>query len=426
MARRARPSSRRNAWAVASLVLTGCGIVAGLGDDRSLLVHNKGGAGGSLEATAGTATVGGGGVANAGDEAVLAGSGGDGVLVSASGDGSGGVGGVLSRSVGGSGGTAAEAGEGGSAGVTPVGSAGPSCAGMNGTECSGDDCCESLRVPGGVFPMGRSVDGTDAYSDGAPNELPEHLVQVSPFTLDKYEITVGRFRRFMETYDGTPPPAGAGANPHIPGSGWQSGWPLPSPVALRAALSACDGYADPTWTPAPSYSESLPLNCIDWYAAFAFCIWDGGRLPTAAEWEFAAAGGSENRLYPWGEAEPNYDLAAYNCSGVDPAGPPCATVDIINVGSRPDGNGRWGHADLADSMMEMTRDSYDSNYYPVPDSGLLVDPADLSTSAGLYEARGGNWVVDLGTFLRAAFRNDIGFNSLYDGVGARCARDLPQ
>ncbi len=420
MARRARPLGKRNAWAVVSLLLTGCGMLAGLGDDRPYLASASGGEGGSFGTTGGKGTVGAGGAANSAGSGSFAGQGG---VLSASGAGNGGNGGLSPLSAGSGG--AAQAGEGGSAGESgPPIPDGPSCTGMSGTECSGDDCCKSLRVPGGVFPMGRSVDGTDAYPDGSSNEQPEHLVQVSPFALDKYEITVGRFRRFMEAYDGTAPQAGAGANPHIPGSGWQSGWPLPTPATLSANLSACDRDENPTWTPAPSYNESLPINCIDWYEAFAFCIWDGGRLPTAAEWEFTAAGGSENRLYPWGEAEPSYTLAAYNCSGVDPIGPPCATVDILNVGTRPDGNGRWGHANLADSMMEMTRDSYDSNYYPVVDAGVLVNPANLSTAAGLYEARGGNWVVDLGTFLRAAYRNDIGFSSLFDGVGARCARDV--
>jgi formylglycine-generating enzyme required for sulfatase activity len=52
-------------------------------------------------------------------------------------------------------------------------------------------------------------------------------------------------------------------------------------------------------------NEALPINCVHWYDAFQFCAWDGGWLPTEAEWEMAAAGGAENRRYPWGGALPN-------------------------------------------------------------------------------------------------------------------------
>ncbi len=60
---------------------------------------------------------------------------------------------------------------------------------------------------------------------------------------------------------------------------------------------------DPDYYPggAPGTNETYAINCMTWYEAFAFWVWAGGRLPIEAEWEYAAAGGDENRLYPWGQ-----------------------------------------------------------------------------------------------------------------------------
>ena len=96
-----------------------------------------------------------------------------------------------------------------------------------------------------------------------------------------------------------------------------------------------------TWTDAPGDNEQLPMNCVGFYEAFAFCLWDGGRLPTEAEWESVAAGGEENRLYPWGSTAPGADAmhAVHGCyyDGVDTCD---GLVDIAPVGSAPMGNGR--------------------------------------------------------------------------------------
>ncbi|HQY59964.1 MAG TPA: SUMF1/EgtB/PvdO family nonheme iron enzyme [Polyangiaceae bacterium] len=84
----------------------------------------------------------------------------------------------------------------------------PSCAA--GLTCQGRDCCESLVVPGGTFPMGRSEAGTDACPPAtfcASDDQPEHAVTVSSFVLDTFEVTVGRFRAFVDAYGG-PPAAG--------------------------------------------------------------------------------------------------------------------------------------------------------------------------------------------------------------------------
>ena len=99
----------------------------------------------------------------------------------------------------------------------------PSCSGMTGTECGGGSCCTRILVPGGSFPMGRGTEAcgrwcrTGCPSDIGggcwPNEQPEHPATVSSFYLDKYEVTVGRFRAFADAFGaGWRPEAGQGAN----------------------------------------------------------------------------------------------------------------------------------------------------------------------------------------------------------------------
>jgi len=302
---------------------------------------------------------------------------------------------------------------------------GPSCG--SGLDCGGVSCCENRRIPGGDFMMGRSDSETASEcktaSDCNANELPEHLVHVSGFYLDTFEVTVGRMRQFVNAYTGTPPAVGAGAHPLIPGSGWSAQWNgrVLSKTNLLLVIGN-DGEA--TWTDSPGANENLPVNMVDWYTAFQFCLWDGGRLPTEAEWEFAAAGGVENRTYPWGNAAPNAATAVYGCLFYP--GSSCQLQDIAPVGSKPAGRSLWGQFDLAGNISEYALDSYASNWY-TGNGATCSDCANVAEYFSEKSIRGGNWKGSPTASLRAARRGWMYMDDFYyqtrDVVGFRCARD---
>jgi formylglycine-generating enzyme required for sulfatase activity len=152
---------------------------------------------------------------------------------------------------------------------------------------------------------------------------------------------------------------------------------------------------------------------LTWFEAFAFCAWDGGRLPTEAEWEFAAAGGRRNRPYPWGE-----DPAVIE-SVERGAGAP--------VGANPRARGYFGHDDLASGVDEWVLDWFSPDFY-VEAGRSCFDCANLEgTNARVV--RGGedsDCCVDLGTEFRSAARNYAGAGVTPPPNGARCARDVTE
>jgi formylglycine-generating enzyme required for sulfatase activity len=265
-------------------------------------------------------------------------------------------------------------------------------------------------VPGGTF--NRSNDA--AYP-----------AKVSGFLLDRFEVTVGRFRKFVEEYPGSKPAAGAGAHPLIEGSGWNEAWNgnLPADAAALRAAVMCNSTYQPWRDDTDGGTERLPMNCLSWYVAFAFCAWDGGRLATEAEWNYAAAGGGGaggQREYPWSNPASSTTIdnsyAVYDCMGDGVMPPSCAFSDIQAVGSRsPKGDGRWGQADLSGSMWEWVLD-----WYKDPYESICSDCANIST-ASLRASRGGSFGGGASSLLSSA-RNDVDPSVRGFGVGARCAR----
>lgn len=328
---------------------------------------------------------------------------------------------------GGQGGHAADPGAGGQSGeINDDGGSGgtaepQSCAGDT-PLCGSSSCCATSLIAGGQFARGRQTETCATCTAGCPasatcdsSDQPEHVAFVSSYHLETHEVTVGRFRRYVETFAG-PPEAGAGANPQVPGSGWMAAWnsELPDSAAELSASLACHEYA--TWTDTREGSETRPINCVSWYEAFAFCIWDGARLPTEAEWEYAAAGGGENRLYPWGSDSPTAIHANIRCEG-DGLGA-CSLADILSVGSKPTGAGRWGTLDLAGSVYEYTFDVYG------PYSTATCNNC-AKTEGGLDRViHGGSWynVTNADGHSRATQRVLSLPSQRFFNLGFRCAR----
>lgn len=288
--------------------------------------------------------------------------------------------------------------------ITCAATTGPSsCQGLPATCGGARSCCTSNSVAGGTF--NRSNDGT-------------YPATVTTFKLDVFEVTVGRFRTFVNAGKGTqasPPAAGAGAHPTVAASGWNATWnaSLPATTAALKTALACDA-AYPAWTDAAGANETRAMNCLSWFEAFAFCAWDGARLPTEAEWNYAAAGGSEQRIHAWG-ATIDQTKAAYDCGGAGPGN--CTFANLKPVGSfSPQGDGKWGQADLTGNVWEYTLD-----YSAVPYRLLAcADCADLQPA--MYRTfRGGSFANDRdyqGTAVRLERSPGI---ADYD-VGVRCAR----
>jgi len=273
----------------------------------------------------------------------------------------------------------------------------PSCVGLAAT-CGpngSSNCCESNLLTGGTFNRGND---------------PKYPATVSDFRLDTYEITVGRFKKFVAEF--APPAAWSGKNPNNPSdAGWNVAWNtgnLANASALAAAVQCNTGFQ--TYT---AGNDALPINCLDWYEAEAFCIWDGGRLPTEAEWMYAATGGTQERTYPWGNTTPgaNANLAVFGCYYPAVSGICTGVENLAPVGSIPAGNGLYGQADLVGNVSEWVQDINDA--YPNPCNNCAN-----TVGVGFRAVRGGNFAsVSPSSLIR-----DFGIGGSSVLIGARCAR----
>jgi formylglycine-generating enzyme required for sulfatase activity len=248
----------------------------------------------------------------------------------------------------------------------------------------------ALVVVGGVFYALRGRDSRERVGkDGAPAVLipagaflggddensPRRELFVEAFYLDQYEVTVGRYARFLQATGNVRPP-----------EEWDT-------VDLNNGTD-------------------LPVIGVDWQDANSYCQWVGRRLPTDAEWERAARG-SDERKYPWGDEPPtseharfaqNYEKAVYKNG-------------VARVGSHPKGASPFGIHDMAGNAWEWTADWF-SESFPYADRRNPKGPSS-GTSKVL---RGGGW-YDQADRLVSTKRMHANPEQRDDSIGFRCASD---
>ncbi|HIB92343.1 TPA: hypothetical protein EYO57_35030, partial [Candidatus Poribacteria bacterium] len=184
------------------------------------------------------------------------------------------------------------------------------------------DGSEMVLIPAGSFEMG------DHFNEGSDSERPVHTVELDRFYMDVNQVTVGQFRRFVQE------------------SGYQY-----------------DGNWDEINTYSPT--DEHPMVSVNWNDAVAYCNWAGKRLPTEAEWEYAARGGLVGQRYAWGEDKPDGSHCNFADKNADLDWADMKVNDGYQysapVGSYP-ANG-YGLYDMAGNVWEWCSDWYDENYY---------------------------------------------------------------
>lgn len=291
----------------------------------------------------------------------------------------------------------------------------PSCQGLAETcgAAANEDCCTTLPVTGGTFY--RAYDGV-TYTDQT------HPATVGSFNFDRFEVTVGRFRNFVAAWIGGYRPAtGAGKHVHLNGGkglaatagGYEGGWDptWATDIATTAAqwdtnFTGCYPTVRETWTSTPGSNETKPIVCVSWQEAIAFCTWDSGFLPSEAEWNYAASGGSEQRVYPWGSATADTTYANYCGTYCPSRATPVGTYSPI-------GNGKYGQTDLAGNAWEWTLDE------SAPLSATCTDCVNAAYVA--YPVlKGGSYVLDDTKIFSS--QRDSAQTIRTTLVGLRCAR----
>jgi formylglycine-generating enzyme required for sulfatase activity len=246
-----------------------------------------------------------------------------------------------------------------------------------------------LLIEGDYYLRGSDEDVPRADFD----ERPVREVFIADFYMDQYLVSVTQYAAFLNDLGN-----------HTAACG--------NIDCARTTIEASDTfliYDGTTYYPRRSF-EVHPINNISWFGARDYCRWVGGRLPSEAEWEYAARG-TDGRLYPWGNEPPNPARAIY------------ATTfsSLLPVDALPDGASFFGVYQMAGTLWEWTNDWYAEDYY---DWGPTTNPPGPPQGEGRV-VRGSAWTPDsTAERIRSANRNWFRPTALRADIGFRCAYDV--
>ena len=306
-----------------------------------------------------------------------------------------------------------------------------------------------VRIPGGSFQMGG--DNEQASAD----EYPKHKVTVDPFYMDATEVTNAQFQQFVQATGyvttaerkpdweelkatlppGTPKPADsllvAASLVFVPAKG---------PVDLNNYSLWWSWVEGANWKqpqgPGSSNKgkENYPVVHVSWYDARAYCQWAGKRLPTEAEWEFAARGGLINNIYPWGNEHVSAGAAKTNSwEGKFPYLNERRDGFLKAAPVKTFAANRYGLFDMAGNVWEWCSDWYDHDYYKSVASTTPLNPAGPQKSYDPQDVYTPKKVLRGGSFLcndsycsgyRVARRMKSSPDTGLEHTGFRCVKDV--
>lgn len=232
---------------------------------------------------------------------------------------------------------------------------------------------EWVSIGGGKFIMGND----DPHIEFR-NAKPAHEVDIKAFYMSRTLVTVEQYAECVGEGRCTEPAAGGDCN----------------------------------WRKVGRWNH--PVNCVSRDQADQFARFKGGRLPSEAEWEYAARSGGRNQLYPWGNEAATCARAVMH--GDNYGG--CDTGGTMPVCSKPGGNTAQGLCDMAGNVWQMTRDKYQDSYAGAPADGGAFESAD----PGCTVLRGGSFGSDVPRYLRADYRSNDSLGGRIELTGFRLAR----
>jgi len=247
-----------------------------------------------------------------------------------------------------------------------------------------------------TFLMGAQRDDPNAPghdAEASADEGPPHEVTLSPFWMHQLAVSVRQYQWCLSAGPCKPKHVGSGGRFHFRNDEAQGGLSHAKKDSVQ------------------------PVNGVTWEGARRYCEWIGGRLPTEAEWEYAARGGPLQLRYPWGDEAPTCQHAFY---GGGPARL-CPVKRAVPVNFQP-ARGHDTHSFIlhqAGNVWEWTADWYAEDYYA---RSPKQDPRGPETGTGRVQ-RGGGWSDDDPAVLRGANRSQMDPTLKMPDVGFRCAAD---